>query len=207
MTTKTLSFSCTTTPLNKHKSLHNTKLHGAAEDESNDTLQSYSTNSISRRQSFTISLVSLFPLVSNMRPAQAAIPTIDDYENTNNGAQLISQTKLTKAQQQMIQTLAQPQMVENKQSIISLSETLIQSLNAMDPLVKGADWASIRSVLRGEGQYQGNALSMVRKTYFGVTDAKISSGTKGSQKVLKSILGPDVNGAYGWNSFLYQYLK
>jgi len=119
---------------------------------------------------------------------------MDDYENTQNGSQLKSTIKLTKAQQQMVQTLSLRQNIENKGSLSALSDKLIQSLNAMDGLVISSDWAAVRSALRAEGQYDGNVLNMVRKNYLGVTDAKLSSGTKGSEKVLKSVLGTGVDG-------------
>jgi len=167
--------------------LSKTKLHNCKNNGADDI-------SISRRTSISIGLASIVPFLSLNSPAEAAIPTMDDYENTQNGSQLKSTIKLTKAQQQMVQTLSLRQNIENKGSLSALSDKLIQSLNAMDGLVISSDWAAVRSALRAEGQYDGNVLNMVRKNYLGVTDAKLSSGTKGSEKVLKSVLGTGVDG-------------
>lgn len=147
---------------------------------------------ISRRkaiQSGLYSILAFSTIVPNV--AKAAIPTMDDYENTQNGAQIVSSSQLTQAQQMMIQTFSQKQAIENKQSLLELSDKISDSLTTMEPLVKTADWVAIRSVLRAEGRYDGNVLGMARKPYFGLGKSKA-----GGQKALQSVLGAKVDGKF-----------
>lgn len=49
--------------------------------------------------------------------------------------------------------------------------------------LKLKDWGGVRSVLRGEGRFESNSLSMARKSHFGV---------KGGEKALAKLLGVNV---------------
>ena len=148
--------------------------------------------SMSRRKSLQKGLTSILALYTSSlsNNANAAIPTMDDYESTTNGAKIVGTNQLSKSQQLLIQTLSQKHVIESKQSLVVLADKLLSSLTAMDSLVSIADWAAVRSVLRAEGQYEGNVLGMTRKSYFGVS----AKNKGGSEKALQTILGPDVNG-------------
>lgn len=117
--------------------------------------------------------------------SQAAIPTIDDYETTTTGA-VIKPKVVDSNMNTLIKELGRKHNLSGKTDVGPFSEELVKSLTALQVLVDQADWASVRSVLRGEASFEGNALSMCRKPYFGV-----KGGEKGFLKVM--VGGNDVS--------------
>lgn len=114
-------------------------------------------------------------------PARAAIPTMDDYESTTNGA-LLKQKKDSSVPELAIREMGLKQTtLQSKADLQSLGILTERSLDALKVIVGLADWAGVRSVLRGEGSnFEGNVLSILRKPYFGV---------KGGERVFLKILG------------------
>jgi len=180
------SFLSSSTPLftqrqiDQHQSLtaHAAKLTSTNEDDHNS-----SPPRVLNRRSALLQIATLFALPS---PIIAAIPTIDDYDNTSTGYKQLKPSSTSSTSQRVLEALSLKTPLNNgKSSAVTFSESLAMSLNAMDDIVSSADWAGVRSVLRGEGRYEGNVLSVVRKSYF---------GTKGGEKGFKKIWQGDVAG-------------
>lgn len=152
------------------------KAHGEFNEESqpntgNNVVPSPESSLLSRRKSLRniFGIVSTGTFFLSSTKAQAAIPTIDDYESTANGAKIVSSTKLTASEEELIKNLksTSPLIVGDKSSLIKFIDASVSNLNALDSLVKSTDWATVRAVLRAEGIYSGNAVGLVRKTNFG----------------------------------------
>lgn len=111
--------------------------------------------------------------------AQAAIPTIDDYETTTTGAVIKPKGGGDSSANALVKDLGRKQSLSAKTDVEPFSEELVKSLGALQGLVDQADWVSVRSVLRGEAMFEGNALSVCRKPYFG-----LKGGEKGFIKVM-----------------------
>mmetsp|Transcript_17782 Transcript_17782/g.27663 ORF Transcript_17782/g.27663 Transcript_17782/m.27663 type:complete len:307 (-) Transcript_17782:1921-2841(-) len=117
--------------------------------------------------------------------ARAAIPTIDDYETTTTGA-VIKPKVVDLNMNTLVKELGRKHNLSGKTDVGPFSEELLKSLTALQVLVDQADWASVRSALRGEASFEGNALSVCRKPYFG-----LKGGEKGFLKVM--VGGNDVS--------------
>lgn len=112
--------------------------------------------------------------------ANAAVPTFDDYESTTNGATTNGKTSTTSSQETLVRQLAtSAPTLDSVTAIVDFGDASVTSVTALESLVKSADWAAVRSVLRSEGNYQGNVLGMARKPYFGL---------KGGDKALRKLL-------------------
>ena len=113
-------------------------------------------------------ILALLMIGSNGKVVQAATPTFDDYEATMNGAKIVQEAQST-VSDDIIRDLGLRVKLTTKADLIAFTSKLEQSLTALQVLVDNADWASVRSVLRGEGpQFEGNVLSICRKPFFGI---------------------------------------
>lgn len=112
--------------------------------------------------------------------AIAATPTFDDYEGTMNGAKLKQEVE-SKVPEAVVRDLGLTQAkLGNKEDIVAFASKTAQSIAAIQILVDNADWAGVRSVLRGESsKFEGNVLSICRKPFFG-----IKGGEKGYRKAI-----------------------
>jgi hypothetical protein len=133
-----------------------------------------------------------FALLLSSPASDAAVPTMDDYAATTTGAQVGKGAATSAEALALVAKLgAKVSMLGSKADLKVLGSALQTSINALGELVEKADWAAVRSALRSEAPlYQGNALGMVRKPYFGL---------KGGEKSFIAIFqGDTAVGRYPW---------